>query len=95
MITGVNYWVWYDDDPKNTLTLKIEQAVSRYQAKYSELPKECNFNQNLISNSDDSVDALSLEQVQFPEIELSITDNIPLNNFWLGPIPPLLLARKG
>jgi hypothetical protein len=87
MTIGMDYWVWYDDEPKNTLKFKIEQAVSRYQEKYRELPRECRFNQNMMAGLDNSADDLLLEEIQFTGVELSITDNIPRNNFWLGPVP--------
>ena len=89
MTNGVDYWVWYDDEPKNTLKFKMEQALNRYQEKYRELPRECNFNQNMITSPDDTVGEFSLEQIQFPGVEVVITDNIPRNNFWLGPVPLL------
>ncbi len=89
MTIGMDYWVWYDDEPKNTLKFKIEQAISRYQEKYRELPRECRFNQSMMAGLDNSVEDLLLEEIQVTGVEVSITDNIPRNNFWLGPIPLL------
>ncbi len=36
--------LWYDDDPKKTLEMKIEQARVRYVEKYGRAPNACYVN---------------------------------------------------
>lgn len=38
MKTGL---LWYDDDPRKTLEMKIEQAAARYHEKYGRVPNAC------------------------------------------------------
>jgi hypothetical protein len=33
--------LWYDNDPKADLTLKIQRAASYYQDKYGKIPNLC------------------------------------------------------
>lgn len=33
--------LWFDDDPKKTLDVKIEQAAARYREKYGRTPNAC------------------------------------------------------
>ena len=33
--------MWYDDDPRKTIEMKIEQAATRYREKYGHAPNAC------------------------------------------------------
>jgi hypothetical protein len=36
--------MWYDDDPRKTLDVKIEQAAARYHEKFGQAPNACYVN---------------------------------------------------
>jgi hypothetical protein len=36
--------LWYDDDPKKPLDIKIEQATTRFREKYGYVPNACYVN---------------------------------------------------
>ena len=41
--------LWYDDDPRKTLEMKIEQAAARYREKYGSAPTACFVNPSAVA----------------------------------------------
>ncbi len=94
MTIGAQYWVWYDDEPKSTVMSKIDNALKRYQEKFGELPRECKFNEKMVVVPEEVLAGeRGFEIIQIPGVQVLTYDNIPSNNFWLGPIPQLLTKK--
>jgi hypothetical protein len=37
--------LWYDNDPKRSLSVKVDQAVTRYRARFGRKPTVCYLNE--------------------------------------------------
>jgi hypothetical protein len=37
--------LWYDNDPKRSLAVKVDQAVNRYQVRFGRKPTVCYLNE--------------------------------------------------
>ena len=66
--------LWFDNDNKTELTVKIKRAVDYYQQKYGQIPNLCFVHPSMLpANSK-------------PEagLELRTTRSVLPNHFWLG-----------
>ncbi|RPH62861.1 MAG: hypothetical protein EHM81_01335 [Chloroflexi bacterium] len=43
--------LWFDNDPKTTLTAKIHQAAEHYRSKYGRMPDLCLVNPSMLAQS--------------------------------------------
>ena len=64
------YLGWFDDTPKKSSEVKIEEAVERYVAKFGERPNVC-----LVNLAD---------MAAFGDIEIKAVDYVRPNHFWVG-----------
>ncbi len=61
---------WFDDTPKKSVAQKLEEAVERYKAKFSETPNVCLVN---------AVDA-----THYKGLDVRVVEYVRPNHFWLG-----------
>jgi hypothetical protein len=75
MDTGM---LWFDNNKRDTLSTRIEQAVKYYQQKYGQRPNRCFIHPTMIkTNHPDSLASTN-------GIEIRTTVYILPNHFWLG-----------
>lgn len=66
--------LWFDNDPKADLKIKIERAATYYRSKYGKTPNLCFVNPSMIEAS----------PVRAPGIEVRPNRSVLPNHFWLG-----------
>jgi hypothetical protein len=72
------YVLWYDDNPKKTVSTKIDEAVVRFTERYGRQPEVCMLNE---------IDFAPGEQVSpahAPKLRVMHTKSVPTNYFWVG-----------
>lgn len=79
--------LWFDNDPKATLEIKIERAAAYYQHKYSHTPTLCFVHPTMISfppptDLDDTDRGQS--PIIFCGIEVKKNRSVLPNHFWIG-----------
>ena len=53
--------LWYDNDPKHSLAVKVDQAVTRYQARFGRKPTVCYLNEVDLNGHVDEVKGIRLQ----------------------------------
>jgi len=84
MKTGM---LWFDDDPKRSISEKVERAALRYREKYGVAPDLCYANPASLADSPESVQpkaASSSAGKGLSRITLKHARSILPNHFWLG-----------
>ena len=71
------YFVWYDDNPKKTISAKIDDAVLRYKQKYGKSPKIC-----MLNEKTESADYAAVSTST--KLEVLPTKYVRQNYFWIG-----------
>ncbi len=71
------FFVWYDDNPKKSVNVKIDEAILRYKQKYGTVPNVCMVSEKTQSNEVDGV-ATHLG------IKVRTAKTVPQNYFWIG-----------
>jgi hypothetical protein len=66
--------LWFDNDPKSDLTMKIDRAAEYYRSKYGQTPNLCFVHPSMLDN-------VSPSQRQ---IEVRSNSSVRPNHFWLG-----------
>lgn len=61
---------WFDDDRKKAATIKIEEAIERYTAKFGDKPTLC------LCNVADAV--------VYDGLEVKVVSYVRPNHFWVG-----------
>lgn len=70
------YFVWYDDNPKKTVSAKIDEAVLRYKQKFGKNPSVCKLNEKMQGED--------LSESSVAGVKVQPAKNIPQNYFWIG-----------
>ena len=65
--------LWYDDDPKKTLGMKVEQAQARYIEKYGHAPNACYVNS-----------AAAVTDGEAHTVRIIPAISVRPNYFWIG-----------
>ena len=73
MHTGM---LWFDNDPRTTLNLKIEKAVEYYRKKYGKLPTLCLVNPSMMEKGQKHMDVDKLAVRPYRPV-------MP-GHFWIG-----------
>jgi hypothetical protein len=71
MKTGL---LWYDNDPKRTLEIKVADGAQRYREKFGASPNACYVNPA----------ALEQSRMRIGSVEVIPAHNILPNHFWIG-----------
>lgn len=61
---------WFDDDRKKASSVKIEEAIGRYEAKFGSKPTLC-----LVNVADNT---------PYEGIEIKVSSYVRPNHFWVG-----------
>lgn len=72
--------LWFDNDPKADLSLKIQRAVSYYQKKYGKDPNLCFVHPSMLPQPTET----DSQVIQSNGIEVRINHSVLPNHLWLG-----------
>jgi hypothetical protein len=84
--------LWFDNDPKSSLDLKIERAARYYQVKYGKSPTLCFVHPSMLKNgsfhksSPENGEGGSDAEKNFAAcgIEIRLNQSVLPNHFWIG-----------
>jgi hypothetical protein len=83
--------LWFDNDPKATLEVKVERAAAYYQHKYGKSPTLCFVHPSMLSaileasaNLPDEPAGSQDESYMAGKIEVRKNRSVMPNHFWLG-----------
>jgi hypothetical protein len=66
--------LWFDNDPKADLKIKIERAATYYRSKYGKTPNLCFVNPSMLETS----------LVRANGVEIRPNRSVLPNHFWIG-----------
>jgi hypothetical protein len=66
--------LWFDNDPDRKLADKINQAVTRYQARFGRRPTTCYINSIEVNGPLDEINGIRLKPVA----------DVRRHHFWIG-----------
>jgi len=70
--------LWYDNDPRTALTVKVGRAADYYRLKYGLVPDLCFVHPSMLIGHPQPIEA-SIEKV-----EVRSNRTIPPGHFWIG-----------
>ena len=79
--------LWFDDDPKRTITEKVERAAQHYHAKYGVTPNLCYANPNTVV---EDAKALTIKLAtakagkDTQQVTVRQARSVLPNHFWIG-----------
>jgi hypothetical protein len=79
--------LWFDDDPKRPLAVKIERAAKRYHEKYGVMPNLCYASPRTVGDEPSALKvnlSASQSDKSGSEVTLKQARSILPNHFWLG-----------
>jgi len=85
--------LWFDNDPKSNIDLKIERAATYYRTKYGRTPTLCfvhpsmlrnGRNKNEPANGNGSLDHSPDKSYASCGIEIRSNQSVLPNHFWIG-----------
>ena len=73
--------LWFDNDPKTEINIKIERAACYYREKYGKQPNVCFVHPSMIKTP-----ALTEQNkpMQHGDVELRTSKSVLPNHFWIG-----------
>ena len=85
--------LWFDNDPKTELALKIERAVGYYRQKYGRSPTLCFVHPSMIAKTAaPAPEAESEVPLKAAGVEVRSSRSVLPNHFWLGVNGPINAA---
>ena len=66
--------LWFDNDPKADITIKINRAIDYYQHKYGQTPNLCIVHPSMVKAS----------PLKTGSVEVRSSRSVLPNHFWLG-----------
>jgi len=69
--------LWFDNDPKTDISLKIERAARYYSEKYGKQPNVCFVHPSMLQ-------AVPGDKKTRNDIEVRTTKSVLPNHFWIG-----------
>ncbi len=73
MHTGL---LWYDNDPRTTLSVKIQKAMDYYSKKFGRIPDLCLVHPSMMENSKG--------QVELGKLVVRAYRSVMPGHFWIG-----------
>jgi len=73
--------LWFDNDPKASLQVKIERAAAYYMEKYGKKPNVCFVHPSMLPH--DEADKNDKKVIR-GEIEIRLSKSVMPNHFWIG-----------
>lgn len=74
--------LWFDNDPKDELNIKIERAANYYRSKYGRNPTLCFVHPSMLPS--ETPQNGSTLRTKYTGIEIRSNRSILPNHFWLG-----------
>ena len=68
--------LWFDNDPRASLDVKVERAIAYYHNKYNRNPTMCFVHPNMLPENNDIT--------QSGGIEVRTSRSVLPNHFWIG-----------
>lgn len=85
--------LWFDNDPKTELALKIERAVGYYRQKYGRSPTLCFVHPSMIAKTAAPAPEAEVEApLKAAGVEVRSSRSVLPNHFWLGVNGPINVA---
>ncbi len=85
--------LWFDNDPKTELALKIERAVGYYRQKYGRSPTLCFVHPSMIAKTAAPAPEAEVEApLKAAGVEVRSSRSVLPNHFWLGVNGPINAA---
>jgi hypothetical protein len=72
--------LWFDNDPKAGLNMKIKRAASYYRDKYGASPTLCYVHPSMITNGNGK----DKDGLVTAGLEVKTTPSVLPNHFWIG-----------
>lgn len=72
--------LWFDNDPKVAIDIKIARAIQYYQNKYGALPNLCFVHPSMLENGASA----AAGQAQRAGVEVRASRSVLPHHFWLG-----------
>ncbi len=72
--------LWYDNDPKADLTLKIKRAASYYQDKYGKIPNLCFVHPSMLPTQSEAAPT----GIKSAGIDVRPNRAVLPNHLWMG-----------
>lgn len=66
--------LWFDNDPKTDLSVKIEEAAKYYQKKYGQMPNVCMINPSMLTKKKKGPNG----------VKVTTSPTILPNHLWIG-----------
>ncbi len=77
--------LWFDNDKKANLQVKVARAVSYYQKKYGQAPNLCFVHPSMLSGAQNGSAAHKKKKgVRTKGVEIRPSKSLLPNHFWLG-----------
>ena len=73
--------LWFDNDAKTELSIKIERAAYYYHEKYGKKPNVCFVNPSMLKSETAETTGKTVVR---GEIELRTSKSVLPNHFWIG-----------
>jgi len=74
--------LWFDNDPKAEINMKIERAVAFYRTKYGKSPNLCFVHPSMLQSATDEPKRLPNQNGSVVEVRTS--RSVLPNHFWIG-----------
>jgi len=81
--------LWFDNDPRAGLDVKVERAAAYYRNKYGKMPNLCFVHPSMLANGakplpQDAGAEKEKESVQAGGMEVRSNRSVLPNHFWIG-----------
>lgn len=78
--------LWFDNDPKANLELKVERAVVYYRNKYGRSPNVCFVHPTMLPSNADNKPETSAEAARYiaSGVEVRSNRSVLPNHLWIG-----------
>lgn len=80
--------LWFDNDPKSDLSVKIERAAVYYREKYGQSPNLCFVHPTMVgdggNNNGENNKNTGTKEDKKRGIEVRTTRSVLPNHFWIG-----------
>ena len=79
--------LWFDNDQKADISVKIERAATYYQNKYGKLPNLCYIHPSMVANKrqiNPGAENATPSVIRAGNVEVRLTKSVLPNHFWIG-----------
>jgi hypothetical protein len=76
--------LWFDNDPRSALEVKVARAADYYRTKYGSRPTLCFVHPSMLPNAPQPTPAPEAPRVIAGGVELRSNRSVLPNHFWIG-----------